>query len=349
MSDVVNLQSGFSPTHDSPEVSVIMPAYNNAAYIQQALDSLKNQSFKNWECIVVEDGSSDSTGEIADKFAVEDSRFKVIHQKNGGVSRARNTGLQNAKGKYIAFVDSDDWVEPQYLEWMVGKIKSLDADVVQCGYKKEFVDMSIRKPLVNEEKILSLNEAMPLFLKSQMPTLLWSKIYKKEIISEDFPVDMTFEDTYTMPAWFKNAKKIVLTPKILYHYRIRRSSITRIGIADNHYDCIQASVRLGNLVYETVPDKLEASQLNTYIFKVSIAGAKTIARKEKDLNKRHQVIKKIGEDLNLRETPSIKDLGLKLSLRAYLLKNHPVFFSRLMRGVNKLDLHAKFKKNNCFQ
>lgn len=336
------------PKNTLPVISIIVPIYNVAKYLREALESIKTQTFENWECIIVNDGSTDGSEEIALEFVNADNRFRIINQENSGVSKARNTGLEASRGKFIAFVDADDWIDKNYLSYLHSLIEKYSADVAQCGYRKEFRDMSIKKQLVKEELILPIHDAMPLFLKSQMPTLLWSKLYRKSMITEKFPEGQTFEDTYTMPVWFKNAKKVVLSPEILYHYRMRRSGITKIGLAENHYDCIKASCRLGNIVYETVPDQLDKKHLASYIHKVNIAGAKTIARKEKDIEKRLEVIKRIGKELKEEDVPPVSYLGLKSYLRSYLLRNHPNTFMKLMRGVNKFDFHAKLKKNNLY-
>lgn len=333
-----------------PEISIIMPVYNVGEYIETSLNAIRQQTFKDWECVIVDDGSTDSSAEICDRFAKEDSRFKVIHQANGGVSKARNVALDNSRGKYIAFVDPDDWPDKNYLEIFHTLIKKYDADVVQCGFSREFTAFSRRKSLVNTEKMISREEAIPLLLDSNgIPSLLWTKLYKKEIITEKFPEGKTYEDAYTMPLWFRNANKIVLSPEITYHYRMRKGSITKIGIAENHYDFVMACQRLGSFVHEMVPGKFPVHAKEAYLIKIYVSGAKTIARKEIDKNKRREVIERISRGIKAIHNPGLRYLGIKIGFRSFMLDRHPLFFEKLMRGVNKLDFHAKRRKNHLFE
>ena len=126
-------------------ISIIIPVYNTAQYLDQCLESVLVQSYTDWECIVVDDGSTDNSGEICDKWGKRDSRFVILHQKNQGVSAARNKGLERCKGEYICFIDSDDWVEPTYLSHLYDGMKNNEGvDMVVSGFifegdKSEFI------------------------------------------------------------------------------------------------------------------------------------------------------------------------------------------------------------------
>lgn len=121
-------------------VSVTVPIYNTSKYLRQCLDSLKAQTLKEIEFILVDDGSTDDSGKICDEYAENDARFRVIHQTNGGLSKARQTGLNSANGEYVIVCDSDDWVEPNMYESLYSKAKETDADIVVCGYTTEYND-----------------------------------------------------------------------------------------------------------------------------------------------------------------------------------------------------------------
>jgi glycosyltransferase involved in cell wall biosynthesis len=122
-----------------PKVSVVIPNYNSEDYIHRCIDSLLNQSFKDFELIIIDDGSTDNSGMIADHYASTHSCVKVIHQANSGVSAARQVGLTAARGKYVTFVDPDDWVEPDMLQCLVGKAEQEDVDILFCDF---FIDFS---------------------------------------------------------------------------------------------------------------------------------------------------------------------------------------------------------------
>lgn len=116
-------------------VSIIVPVYNREAYVEQCINSLINQTYKNIEIIVVDDGSTDRSGEICETFASEDVRVKVVHQENGGVSHARNVGVSHAQGEYISFVDSDDYVTPEYVEYLLGLLETKGAELACCNFE----------------------------------------------------------------------------------------------------------------------------------------------------------------------------------------------------------------------
>ena len=119
----------------SPKISIIVPVYNVEKYIRRCLDSIAAQTFTDWECICVDDGTPDASGKICDEYAQKDGRFVVIHKENGGVSSARNVGLDVAKGEYVTFCDSDDWVEKEMLEVFYNTALKNDAEVVISGFR----------------------------------------------------------------------------------------------------------------------------------------------------------------------------------------------------------------------
>lgn len=125
------------------EVSIIVPIYNVATYLVQCVNSIRNQTYKSWELILVDDGSTDESGQLCEKFAEEDARIKVIHIQNSGVSTARNVGIENAEGKYIAFVDGDDWIEPDMYEKLIIPMND-GADIVFCRFVREYLSGTVQ-------------------------------------------------------------------------------------------------------------------------------------------------------------------------------------------------------------
>ena len=129
----------------SDKISIIVPIYNVKKYIQQCVESLINQTYKNLEIILIDDGSTDGCGELCDEFGKKDQRIHVIHKQNGGLSDARNKGIDVASGDYIGFVDSDDWISHNMYEKMLSSLKSVNADIAVCGWVEEFLNNSIEK------------------------------------------------------------------------------------------------------------------------------------------------------------------------------------------------------------
>ena len=164
-------------------VSIIIPVYNAQANLETCLGSVLSQTYDNWECILIDDGSVDESPVICDKFAAADRRFKVIHQKNGGVSSARNRGLDYARGDYVAFVDSDDSVSPGYLEALVEMIVEPETDLVVCGMNVHGFDGSNSVCLPLKEGSFSMDDVdTDQFLELEKANLLFApfaKIYKR--------------------------------------------------------------------------------------------------------------------------------------------------------------------------
>lgn len=332
-----------------PVISVIVPVYKVEKYLPNTLDSIFWQNFKNWECILVDDGSPDNCGEICEDFARKDSRFKVIHKENGGLSSARNAGLKIARGDYIAFIDSDDWVEPDYLGKLLQLIKREKADVAQCGFYKEYEGFTHKKPLVKEEKSLSeLETARELLEDSSVPNYMWNKLFRKEVISAPFPEGKLFEDIHALTSWIKGIHKIALTPTLLYHYRMRKGSIMNSNYAASQFDYFNACLLRADAIHSLYPEHFDDEKRREFIFRCAIIGAKSIARKEKNLEARRDTIARISSVLQSLELPSKEALGLKKWNRAKLLRDNPLRFEKLLKGSYLLDFHSKYRMKHLY-
>ncbi|WP_396634867.1 glycosyltransferase family 2 protein [Maribacter sp. R86514] len=222
------------------EVSVIVPIYRIEKYLPQCIDSLLSQSFLNFELILVDDGSPDNCPRICDEYAKADSRVKVIHKKNGGLVSARKEGLKKANGKFITFVDGDDWVDKFYLDIMFKLADANEADLVVTGHFREF-DGKIEtiKPknvgIYNEGDIKK--EILPNaiyngeFCEHGVSTYVWNKLFKKELLDQilfNVPDDVVMgEDAAITFSYLTICKKIVISSTPLYYYRQRHDSIVK--------------------------------------------------------------------------------------------------------------------------
>lgn len=214
--------------------SIIVPVYNVEKYLDKCLASILRQTFKNFECIIIDDGSPDNSNAIIDKYVKLDERFKVLHQQNMGVSAARNAGLAIAQGDYIAFVDSDDYISNEYLEKFALKIANTDADIVICGFIEVLKDS--QKTVCFEApstEVIKHN-----ILADIWPSYPWNKCYKKYLFENiRFPVGKIFEDLLTIPELCLSAKTIVCIPDKLYYYnRQNLNSITSNLSTEKRYD-----------------------------------------------------------------------------------------------------------------
>lgn len=213
-----------------PKISLIIPVYNVQEYIEKALQSVANQTFKDFEVIIVNDGSKDQSVEIAKKFINKYDNFKLINQENQGLSAARNTGLREAKGEYIAFIDSDDFIESNFLEELYHLSVDNDADISYCNYKIYYPKMnwSLYMPFASRSKVYSKQKALKtLILDVTLHYYAWNKLYKRTLFTDnniEFP-DMFFEDIATTPRLLYFANKCAVSSKGLYHYTRRKGSI----------------------------------------------------------------------------------------------------------------------------
>lgn len=211
-------------------VSVIVPIYNVEKYIKQCIDSIINQTYINLEIILVNDGSTDSCGKICDEYAEKDTRIKVIHQKNGGVSCARNIALDNANGKWISFVDADDWIEDCYFEKLLDNAKREDVDVVLCGYNR-VTSNSITKINANgKSEEFNTNEYLIKALNPQTGFGFSAmKIIKKQVIKNTkFDTELSVgEDALFNIEISQNIRRAVFVKEALYNYRNNNESVVK--------------------------------------------------------------------------------------------------------------------------
>lgn len=208
----------------TPLISVIIPVYNVEKYLPACIKSLISQTYKNIEIILVDDGATDSSGEICDKYAQTDSRIKVIHKKNAGVSEARNTGMEQMHGEYFCFVDGDDYVHPEYAEAMYSLICEYDADISMCGYVYKWADGKerITKNFEYPDTEIFFNsgkEAMELMLYGKIYSPSCNgKLYNRKKISFKFDRYAIGEDFLASINYYQQTNKAVMSNRRLYYY-----------------------------------------------------------------------------------------------------------------------------------
>ena len=208
-------------------ISIIIPVYNAEKYLCRCLNSIINQTYQNLEIILVDDGSIDGSGEICDSFAVRDSRIKVIHIPNGGASLARKKGLDLSKGKYVTFVDSDDWVSPYYVSTLFHMIDEYEVNISACGVKRVKPEDNKDEDLgsVNTQ-LLSFEKLMPRFFKYEFWGF-WGKIYIKSCLDNlNFPKATLSEDYYVMTQLFNRERQMAITDAPLYYYEYHDNSLS---------------------------------------------------------------------------------------------------------------------------
>lgn len=208
-------------------ISVIVPVYNVEPYIAECIESIQNQSYKNLEIILVDDGSKDTSGDICDQYAAYDERIKVIHKENAGVSAARNTGIEAATGDYIGFVDSDDYIGPTMYEEMLQLIKEHDLDIIECTAFRDKNGTILEGCNDGHLELFNRDEALRLAMHDCF-VAAWSKLYKRSAIGYvRFPEGRKFEDTAVSYLFIANTKRVGHINRCLYYYRLNENSITQ--------------------------------------------------------------------------------------------------------------------------
>ena len=233
-----------------PTISVIVPVYKVEKYIHRCVDSILTQTFTDFELILVDDGSPDNCGAICDEYAKKDSRVVVIHQENGGLSAARNAGIDwafaNSNSEWLTFVDSDDWIHPKMLEELFSRVQIYKADLALCGvktvYDEEFVGIRYPSDCKMSNACLTKEDAVHM-LEGQAwyHVVTWNKLYRRDIFSQlRFPEGYIHEDAAIVHRVLGQCNRIVLTDIPLYFYFQRNSSIMGDRVSIKQTDNLSA-------------------------------------------------------------------------------------------------------------
>lgn len=220
-------------------VSVIIPIYNVEKYLEQCFASIISQTYKNIEIILIDDGSTDNSGDIADRLAQDDSRVRIIHKKNGGLSDARNAGMKIATGEYITFIDSDDYVDAKFIEILLELAQTTGAEIIQCNNSRKSTKLGMgSSKAVMMQGTHAFIELMK--YKTVSPTA-WAKLYKRSLFYDnklEFPVGRLHEDTAIVYKLIYLADKIVCNDNVLYFYRLNNMSIMTANYTKHHYGSV---------------------------------------------------------------------------------------------------------------
>lgn len=231
---------------ERPLISVIVPIYRVEPYMDKCVASIVNQMYKNLEIILVDDGSPDNCPAMCDAWAEKDSRIRVIHKANGGLSDARNAGMAIATGELMAFVDSDDWIAPDMYEYLYQCLSENNSDIAACGVQMVWEDKTPSRMLTREGNcVLNQEEAMRAIIEeSWLKQPVWYKIYKTELVRDIlFPMGKYHEDVFWSYQAVGRAKKVSISDRIGYYYLQRGGSIMCEGYSLKRLDAVEAKVQ----------------------------------------------------------------------------------------------------------
>lgn len=272
-----------SDTHDivdsNIKLSVVVPVYNMQMYIEQCLNSLIAQTYPNFELIIIDDGSTDHSGQICERYRSKFRNIEIVHKENEGLISARIEGLHRATGQYIAFVDADDWVDKDFLEFLITNIESNQADMVVTGYIKE--EKTRNEKVVNyfesgiynredmEKQIFPQMLCFKSFFEFGISPYLWNKIYKKEILQKCYQGINTNinigEDVAVVYPYLLQANKLIICNEAKYHYRRHNQSMTADKKQDFYANAANLYLYLYNEFQKTAFRECMLKQLDQYL------------------------------------------------------------------------------------
>lgn len=247
-----------------PEISVIIPVYNVKQYFEECMASVLGQTFRDLEIILVDDGSTDGSGEMCDAYAEKDSRIHVLHQKNQGLSMALNNGMDMATGRYFAFIDSDDYAAPDMMEALHRTITENDADVAVCGiYRVKGKHITLNAEpwdtIMNGKEFLK-----EILIGSRVSVTKCDKLFRRECFDAvRFPAGKITEDGYVAADLYPPLARIAINLSPKYYYRLREDSISTACFKLRDFDTIEAYDRCLSIVREKYPDCIKAAEMRT--------------------------------------------------------------------------------------
>jgi len=291
-------------------ITIIVPVYNIEKYLIKCIDSILCQSYKKLDIILVDDGSNDSSGAICDNFAEHDKRVRVVHKRNGGLSEARNTAIPLALGDYLLFVDGDDYIDPDYVQYLYTLIRKYDADLSICEFMYVYENGELINHPKNDKHEFLLNREDA--LREMMRTKLYSnsasgKLYKKIFFKDvEYPVGRLFEDTATTYKLFLKAERVVFGARALYYYIQHDNTISTAAFSHRKLDSVEFVEKMTNDIVELYPqlsDECSIRRIDTYIGilkQISINTEKNIT------TEMHRKIKVIRRKVLLNRGVSLK-------------------------------------------
>ena len=343
-------------------ISVIVPVYKVEEYLDKCVQSIVDQTYSNLEIILVDDGSPDRCGDMCEDWAKKDSRIRVLHKPNGGLSDARNAGMEVSAGTYTAFVDSDDWVTPDFIQVMHDAIKQTGAQIAGCDVYHAFLDREPEAGIsTGEIRIYTRKEAITDILQYKgFRAVAWNKLYLSSLLKgEKYPVNKHHEDEFFTYRIFGKADKLVYVDKPMYYYLQRQGSIMH-SFTIKRLDALEAYLERLEYLKKTFPDLYHADKLN---FCVSCAvfycqaqkckepSAAAIKRKIKRLRRNVFITPKEAGKFSFKEKMYVRGTGFCMGVFCTALnmrKQGSAIGKWFMRIRNRLVITVKNFRSDLY-
>lgn len=258
-------------------ITVIIPVYNVEKYLKECVESVLNQTYKDLEIILIDDGSNDGSGEICDEYAKIDERIKVIHKENAGLSSARNAGIEIAHGEYYTFIDSDDYIADDMAEQLLYALESTNADISVCGMTSN--EYNIENGIAVKNICYTKQKTLKLILTEKMETTACGKLYRRELFEHiRYPEGKIYEDLGTTYKLVEASSEIAYTAAKKYYYRTNPESITKVNFTNKNLDYFDIAEELQTYIKEHYPQYMKYAKNHSvrisisFMRKISICG-----------------------------------------------------------------------------
>lgn len=321
------------------KVSVIVPVYNVEKYLRKCVESIKNQTYQNLEIILVDDGSTDSSGNICDYLSQTDDRIVVIHKENAGLSDARNAGMDISTGDYIGFVDSDDYIDEDFYEILVANLEKYNADVSCCRYSNVWEDG--KKELVGNDGKVHIYEGLEALKEyiygKTMDPFAWNKLYQAKLLGNSNYSDNSFrfikgilsEDNPFCVELFKHINKVVLVGKSKYNYlQAREGAITSSKISQKRIDAVHYWDKVRQDCHDNYPELEEYALRRQLLFYIGLYN-KIYSNRQHQAEARY-IRSFVKEHKKVIKKSTLCEKTIKISV--VLLAGSPLLYSLFMRG-----------------
>ncbi|PFH85600.1 glycosyltransferase [Bacillus sp. AFS088145] len=319
----------------NPKISIIVPVYKVEPYLHKCVDSILAQTLTEFELILVDDGSPDQCGVICDEYAKKDERIKVIHKINGGQASARNAALNIAKGDYIGFVDSDDWIEPDMYELLYNMCIENDCEIANCTSIVHYND----KTIINGSQPLTIHnksQAMEALFEGELyDEVVWSKLIKRELLENlRFPEGIMYEDTAFTYKVINESEKVCYIGEPKYHYIKRENSTMDLAVKNKSIDAVLIYDEIYRYVSQYYPElkpivtlKL-ANNAMAVLNTISLDPNSTLYQKE---------YKKVTAILNnyFTETIRLKEYVANVKILLFATRIHPIFYKLIINILSR--------------
>lgn len=328
-----------------PLISIIIPVFNAEQHLARCIDSILAQSYRQWELLLVDDGSTDSSADICAAYAAKDTRIRVTHNTNQGAAQARNYGIAHTQSEWVSFIDADDWIDPAMYETLVHALSD-NVDTIIWGFIAEFANHQKPRPVCNQQTTIDGKAALRLILDDHIGSYFWSMLFRRDILQEPIMDIPCYEDHATIFKWISHARWVTLLPDTPYHYRQLYNSASH---ADNikqayYYTAIKERYAFihGNRVFTD-----DRSIRKTYL-RGCLKFAKDLARDTQYNENTLRLINQVRDDLLYHMPIGFSELGLKRFLRLHLLLASTKAFVRVLRCSMHLSCKRQDSKASMY-